>query len=171
HASWPKDEKIDHTALNDIDWTIDFITNIRSLRSEMNIPAAAKLNVCLKGANKESCCRADDFGNIICSLARLYNIEKVADNHEVTKDMVQSVFKETTILISLDGIVDFEAERARLNKELEKLDKDLEGYKRKLENPSFVDKAPPAVVEEEKRRQTEALDKKEKVLQALEKIA
>ena len=68
-------------------------------------------------------------------------------------------------------MVDFAAERERLNKELESLNKNLEGYARKLDNPSFVERAPQAVVEEEKRRQAEALENKSKVESALARIA
>lgn len=85
--------------------------------------------------------------------------------------MVQSVFKEATILLPLKGVVDFTAEKERLNKELDKLNKDLEGYARKLQNPGFVERAPAAVVEEEKRRQAEAQENKSKVEEALARIA
>ena len=90
---------------------------------------------------------------------------------EITSDMVQSVFRETSVLLPLKGVVDFAAERERLNKELESLNKNLEGYARKLDNPSFVERAPQAVVEEEKRRQAEALENKSKVESALARIA
>ena len=71
----------------------------------------------------------------------------------------------------LKGVVDFAAERERLHKELDSLNKNLEGYARKLGNPSFVERAPQAVVEEEKRRQAEALAKKAKTEEALARIA
>ena len=107
---------------------------------------------------------------LICKLARLEELEDL-ENREVTKDMVQTVSREAAILIPLKGVVDFEAERARLQKELETLNKNLEGYSRKLSNESFVAKAPAAVVAEEKRRQAEALENKAKVEEALARIA
>ena len=73
-------------------------------------------------------------------------------------------------MIPLKGVVDFAAERERLQKELAGLNKNLDGYARKLSNPAFVDKAPVAVVEEERRRQAEALDNKAKVEKALARI-
>ena len=171
HTTWPKSEKIDTEAMNDIDWAIDLISAVRSLRSEMNLPAGAKLTVYLKDANEASCRHAKSFANIICSLARLEKIECFAEGAEVSKDMVQSVFKEAVILLPLKGIVDFAAEKERLKKELDGLNKNLEGYARKLGNPSFVDRAPAAVVEEEKRRQSEALESKAKIEAALERIS
>ena len=74
-------------------------------------------------------------------------------------------------MLPLKGVVDFSAEKERLKKELDKLTKDLEGYARKLQNPNFVERAPAAVVEEEKRRQSEALENKSKVEEALARIA
>lgn len=168
NVSWPEAENIDENALNDIDWMIDLVTSIRSLRAGMNLPAGAKLSIYLKDANSQSIKKMNAFEAIICSLARLEKIE--AFSGEISKDMVQDVFKEATILLPLKGIVDFAAEKERLQKELEALNKNLEGYARKLENPSFVDRAPAAVVEEEKRRQAEALENKTKVEEALQRI-
>ncbi len=171
HASWPHDEKIDTTAMGDIDWAIDLISAVRSLRAEMNLPAGARLTVYLKDANADSCRRLADFKTIICSLARLENLDCLAPGAEISKDMVQSVFKEAVLLLPLKGVVDFAAEKERLAKEIETLNKNLEGYARKLGNPSFVERAPAAVVGEEKRRQAEALENKAKLEAALERIA
>ncbi len=171
HAPWPKAEAIDENALNDIDWAIDLISTIRSLRSSMNLPAGAKLTAFLKGANRKAEANLKTFNQIICSLARLEKLEIFADDAEVTKDMVQNVFREAVLLLPLKGVVDFSAERERLNKELDALNKNLEGYARKLGNQSFVERAPAAVVEEEKRRQAEALENKAKVEEALARIA
>jgi len=171
HAQWIKNEAIDKTALTEIDWAIDLISSIRSLRAEMNIPAAAKLIVKLKGANSQSQNSLKALENIICPLARLENIECVANDYAVTPDMVQNVFREATLLLPLKGVVDFSAERERLTKELENLNKNIEGYARKLSNASFVERAPAQVVEEQKRRQSEALANKEKIQEALARIA
>ncbi len=169
HAAWPQSENIDSAAMNDIDWTIDLISAVRSLRSEMNIPAGARLTLYLKGADAASAEHLQSFASIICSLARLEKAEIYTG--EITSDMAQGVFREAVLLLPLKGVVDFAAERERLNKELENLNKNLEGYARKLGNPSFVERAPAAVVEEEKRRQTEALENKAKVEEALQRIA
>ena len=169
HAAWPKDETIDRSAMNDIDWTIDLISAIRSLRSEMNLPASAKPVVYLKDAGSQSAEYVSRFNKIICSLARLEKLEVYTD--EVTSDMAQSVFRECTLLMPLKGVIDFAAEKERLSKELESLNKNLEGYARKLGNPNFVERAPAAVVAEEKRRQNEALENKAKVEAALQRIA
>lgn len=171
HAPWPQAEKIDTAAMEDIDWAIELIGAVRSLRAEMNLPAGAKLTVFLKDANDASCAHLKSFNNIICSLARLEKLECFAPEAEVSKDMVQAVFREAVILLPLKGVVDFAAEKERLQKEIAALDKNLEGYARKLGNPSFVERAPAVVVEEEKRRQSEALENKAKLQEALQRIA
>ena len=169
HFAWPQVKEVDIQVMSDIDWAIELISVIRSLRAEMNLPAGARLNVFLKDANLQSQQNLKEFKTIVCSLARLDNLDILQG--EITSDMVQSVFRETSVLLPLKGVVDFAAERERLNKELESLNKNLEGYARKLDNPSFVERAPQAVVEEEKRRQAEALENKSKVESALARIA
>ncbi len=168
NAQWPAKENVDENAIAHIDWVIELISAIRSLRAEMNLPAGSKLTAYLQGANEQSANNVNQFANIICAMARLEKIELY--NGDITPDMVQTVFRENTVLIPLKGIVDFAAERERLQKELAGLNKNLEGYARKLNNPAFVDKAPAAVVEEERRRQAEALENKAKVEEALQRI-
>lgn len=170
HAAWPVDENVNAADKNEIDRAIDIISAIRSLRSSMNLPAGAKLHAYVKDAVAETLTAVERQKALICKLARLEELEAL-ENREVTKDMVQTVSREAAILIPLKGVVDFEAERARLQKELETLNKNLEGYSRKLSNESFVAKAPAAVVAEEKRRQAEALENKAKVEEALARIA
>ena len=168
---WPKAESYDQEAMKEVDWSIEMISTIRSLRAEMNIPAGAKLTVYLKDANTHSERNLHTFNQIICSLARLEKLELFAEGQEISKDMVSSVFREGVILLPLKGVVDFAAEKERLNKELANLNKYLEGYARKLSNPSFVERAPAKVVEEEKRRQAEAMENKAKIEEALARIA
>ncbi len=170
HATWTIDEAVNAADKNEIDRAIDIISAIRSLRSAMNLPAGAKLHAFVKDASAETLAVVEHQKTLICKLARLEELDALG-NREVTKDMVQTVSREAAVLIPLKGVVDFEAERARLQKELETLNKNLEGYSRKLSNESFVAKAPAAVVAEEKRRQAEAQENKAKVEEALARIA
>ena len=169
HAPWPQ-VKATRPAVPAIDWAIDLISTIRSLRSEMNLPASAKLHVYLKNMSSDSAAYLQDMQTLVCSLARSEKVELFADGQEITKDMVQNVFKEGVLLLPLKGVVDFAAERERLNKELENLNRNLENYARKLSNQSFVERAPANVVAEEKRRQAEAMENKTKVEEALARI-
>lgn len=170
HAAWPTDETVNNADKNEIDRAIDIISAIRSLRASMNLPAGAKLHAFVKDAAAETLSVVERQKALICKLARLEELDALG-NREITKDMVQTVSREAAILIPLKGVVDFEAEKARLQKELETLNKNLDGYNRKLSNESFVAKAPAAVVAEEKRRQAEAQENKAKVEEALARIA
>ena len=167
--NWPKNETVDNHTKEAVDWVIDSVSAIRSLRAEMNLPAGAKLKAYLKDTSVNVETYISEFSDIICSLARLDSIEIL--NGDITSDMVQTVCQGTVILLPLKGIVDFTAERERLQKELAQLDKNLAGYAAKLSNTSFVERAPAKVVEEEKRRQAEALENKVKVEAALSRIA
>lgn len=166
---WPLNEKIDTQAISKVDWAIELISSIRSLRAEVNVPAGAKLKAYLKGADNASLQNMAEFMPIICSLARLESIG-VLDG-DISADMVQTVFREAVVLLPLKGVVDFSQEKERLNKELAQLNANLAGYAKKLSNQNFVDRAPATVVAEEKRRQAEALENKAKVEAALKRIA
>ena len=167
--SWPQNEVVDNQAKEAVDWVIEAVSAVRSLRAEMNLPAGAKLKALLKDASAEVSTYARDFAGIICSLARLESIDVLHD--AVTPDMVQTVCRGAAILLPLKGVVDFVAERERLQKELAQLDKNLAGYAAKLSNAAFVERAPAKVVEEEKKRRAEALANKAKVEAALARIA
>ena len=167
--SWPQNEVVDNQAKEAVDWVIEAVSAVRSLRAEMNLPAGAKLKALLKDASTEVSAYARDFAGIICSLARLESIDVLHD--AVTPDMVQTVCRGAAILLPLKGVVDFAAERERLQKELAQLDKNLAGYAAKLSNAAFVERAPAKVVEEEKKRQADALANKAKVEAALARIA
>ena len=168
-ASWPQNETVSDADKYEIDWSVDFISAVRSLRSAMNLPAGAKLTAYVKAQDKDLA-TLNAQNTLICNLARLEKAEPLG-NLEISKDMVQTVCRDATILIPLKGVVDFAAERERLNKELDALNKNLDGYARKLGNQEFVAKAPAKVVAEEKRRQAEAMENKAKVEEALARIA
>ena len=168
-AEWPQHEVFGDEDKRVIDRAVEFISAVRSLRAAMNLPAVAKLTVYVK-ASEPDLATLDAQNNLICNLARLEKLAPLG-NTEISKDMVQTVCRDATILIPLKGVVDFVAERARLNKELETLNKNLDGYARKLGNQEFVAKAPAKVVAEEKRRQAEAMENKAKLEEALARIA
>ena len=168
-AEWPQHEVFGEEDKRVIDRAVEFISAVRSLRAAMNLPAVAKLTAYVKASDVDLATLIAQ-NNLICNLARLDKLAPLG-NMEISKDMVQTVCRDTTILIPLKGVVDFAAERERLNKELETLNKNLDGYARKLNNKEFVSKAPEKVVAEEKRRQAEALENKAKVEEALARIA
>ena len=167
--NWIRDEKVDLQAEKAVDWVIEVVSKIRSLRVEMNLPAGAKLKAYLQGAGSIAKHCLEDMGNVVCSLAKLEFLQ-ISEEAE-SKNMAQVVTSDGVVLLSLQGVIDFAAERERLQKELAQIEKNLQGYAAKLSNPAFVDKAPEKVVAEERRRQDEALAKKQKIMDAIKKLA
>jgi valyl-tRNA synthetase len=166
--AWPSHDGLDDEAAEaEIGWVIDLITAIRSLRVEMNIPAATPLPLVLINASVQTALRARHWSEFVQRLARLSGIS-FAD--AVPKGALQLVVRGDVAALPLAGIIDLAAERARLNKELAKCDADIARVDAKLSNPNFVARAPEEVVEEEKEKREEALARKAKILEALQRL-
>jgi valyl-tRNA synthetase len=167
-ASWPDYRGLgDAQADAEMDWVIRFISEVRSVRAEMNVPAGAKIACVMVSANSETRRRADGWENEIMRLARLSSI---SFEDEVPKASAQIVLEEATVALPLEGVIDFAAEKARLAKELEKIAKDMAAIDGRLGNPGFVAKAPPEVLEESRERKAELTARKAKVNEALARL-
>lgn len=166
--SWPKEEADNEQDSAAVDWVIEVVSKIRSLRAEMNLPAGAKIKAYYKDVSADMANNTTDMKGIVCALARL---EEFADLHDgISSSMAQIALSDGVVLLELEGVMDFAAELERLKKNLAQLEKNLQGYAAKLSNPAFVEKAPQKVVEEEKKRQAEALAAKAKVEAAIAQI-
>ncbi len=133
----------------------------------MNVPAGAKIPLILKDASAESRARADAHGALVMRLARLTGIE-TAD--AVPDGSVQDVVGEATIVLPLADVVDLEQEGARLQREIDKIAGEIAKLDKKLANESFVAKAPPEVVEEQRERKAEAEQAQAKLAEALSRL-
>jgi valyl-tRNA synthetase len=153
----------------EIDWLIRLVTAIRTVRAEMNVPPAAKLDARLRGAAPTTRARLDAHRDIVLRLARLASID-VAESVD-TKGSVQIVLDEATIILPMTGIVDVAQERQRLTREVDRIAADIGKIERKLANRSFVDKAPPEVVDEQRDRLGEAQAVHARLNAALERLA
>jgi valyl-tRNA synthetase len=157
----------DTNADAEMQWVINLISEIRSVRSEMNVNAGAKIPCVLVGAGPESRRRAGAWETEIKRLARLENIT-FADT--VPKSSAQIVLDETTIALPLEGVIDFESEKKRLAKELEKIAKDMAVIDGRMSNQAFVAKAPPEVLEESRERKAELEGMRSKMGEALKRL-
>ncbi len=167
-TSWPAYKGLgDAKADAEMEWVIRFISEVRSVRAEMNVPAGAKIACVLVSANSETRRRADAWENEIMRLARLSSI---SFEDQVPKASAQIVLDEATVALPLEGVIDFTAEKARLAKELEKIAKDMAAIDGRLNNPGFVAKAPPEVLEESRDRKSELAARKAKVDEALARL-
>ncbi|WP_020401114.1 valine--tRNA ligase [Kordiimonas gwangyangensis] len=146
HAAWPTVAETADAAGEDVNWLIRFITEIRSTRSEMNVPAGAKATALVVGASDATKARLGEFQDMICRLARLEKAEAVASAE--SKGAAQLVVDEATVYLPLADLMDLDAEKARLEKALEKVSKEAGALKGRLGNEAFVAKAPEHVVAE-----------------------
>ncbi|MFT5543498.1 MAG: valyl-tRNA synthetase [Glaciecola sp.] len=141
--------KHDQAAIDDIEWVKSFIVGIRNIRGEMDIPPSKPLPVLLKNVSATDQGRLDKIGGYLAKLAKLESVTHLAGGEKAPASATALV-GEMEILIPMAGLIDKEAELARLNKAAEKIEKDAQRTKGKLSNESFVSKAPEAVIEKER---------------------
>ncbi|CAO3445691.1 Valyl-tRNA synthetase (EC 6.1.1.9) [Azospirillum argentinense] len=170
-ARWPEHgaELVDPAARDEMDWVVRAISSVRSMRSEMNVPPAAQIELKLKDAGPESLKRLDTHRDLILRMGRLASVEPLSG--PVPKSAVQAVLDEATLILPLEGIVDLDKERARLTKEIEKLSGEIKKIDAKLSNEQFVAKAPEEVIEEQRDRRDTAEQARDKLQKALEMLA
>ena len=166
--AWPAHDGLDdEVAEAEIGWVIDLITAIRSVRVEMNIPAATMLPLVLADASPQTAIRARHWSEFIQRLARIADIT-FAD--APPRGAVQLVVRGDVAALPLKGVIDLDAERARLAKDMAKADADIARVDAKLNNPNFASRAPEEVVEEEKEKREEAQARKAKIAEALQRL-
>ncbi len=157
----------DPAAEAEIGWVIDLVTQIRSVRAEMNIAPATLTALVLAGASAETKERAPRWTDVIKRLARLSDIS-FADR--APDGAVQILVRGEVAALPLKGVIDLAAERTRLDKEIGKADADIKRAESKLANEKFVANAAEEVVEEEREKREAALGRKAKLLEALERL-
>jgi valyl-tRNA synthetase len=160
-AEWPDLEGCENPAAEaEIGFIVELVSEIRSVRAEMNVPPAAQLPLVLVGASPETHARAKNWDETLKRLARLSEISFAP---EAPEKSVQMIVRKTLAALPLHGIVDLEAEKSRLAKEIAKLTGDAGKIEAKLNNADFVARAPEEVVEENRERLAEAFSRVEKL--------
>ena len=145
------DGGMDSAANADIEWLKGVIVGVRNIRGEMNIPPGKELTVLLGNGDERDRKRLEQNAPFLRKLARLADI-KWLEAGEQAPVAATALVGELEILVPMAGLIDRDAELARLAREIDKLEKDLSRIRGKLENPSFVDKAPAAVVAKEREK-------------------
>lgn len=146
------DIETNQTAFEEIEWLKNIIAAIRNIRGEMNISPAKKIPLLLDKGIDHDRARVQKHQQKLMTLAKLESIDWLQSEAPAA---ATALVEDLELLIPMADLIDTDAELERLTKELAKLEKDLLKAQTKLNNPSFVDKAPPAVVEQEKTRITE----------------
>jgi valyl-tRNA synthetase len=167
HAAWPAPEFEDAEAAGDINWLVDLVSGIRSVRSEMNVPAAAIAPLVVVEANDTTRERLVRHETAIRRLARVGNIT-LADT--APKGSAQLVLGEATICLPLGDLVDLKAEEARLKKEVAKVTEEIARIAKKLSNEKFVANAREDVVAAEREKLAEFEETQARLATALERV-
>ncbi|MDJ0614974.1 MAG: class I tRNA ligase family protein, partial [Rhizobiaceae bacterium] len=168
HSAWPSTGVKDEDAAAEINWLVDVVTQIRSVRAEMNIKPSAHLKLVIAEAGEGTKARVETQRGALSTLARLDDIS-FAD--AAPKNSAQLVVGEATYCLPLEGVIDFAEERARLEKELKKLDSEIKRLEGKLGNQKFVSNAPEAVVAEEREKLADYQSQREKIASAFERVS
>jgi valyl-tRNA synthetase len=166
-ASWPEPRGLENAEADaEIGWLNKLISEVRSVRSAMNVPTATKVPLILAGANDQTRARVAVHAETIKRLARLDSL----DFGRPQPGAVQIVLEEATLALPLAGIIDIGAESQRLKREIDKVGSEIKQLDAMLANEKFVSRAPEHVVEEQRERKTEAEATAAKLEQALKRL-
>ncbi|MBT6205500.1 MAG: valine--tRNA ligase, partial [Rhodospirillaceae bacterium] len=168
-AGWPQygDEAIDGEASAEMDWIVRLISLIRTIRSEVNVPAAAKITALLRDCNQQEQGRLARHRDLVLRLARL---DTIGFSEETPKGSAQAVLDNATLILPLEGVIDIAAEVARLNKEIAKAGGEMKGFEKKLSNEKFLANAPEEVIEENRERLAGHAQHRDRLLDALARL-
>ena len=155
-------------AEEEMDWVIRMVSDIRTVRAEMNVPPSAELPLTVTGASAATIARLETHKALLARLARL---SEVSVSETVPKGAVQVVVDEATVALPIGDVIDVAQEVARLEKEIGKVDGEIGKIEKKLANESFTAKAPPAVVEEQRARAEDYRQSRTKLSEALDRLA
>jgi valyl-tRNA synthetase len=165
-ARWPSPGMADPAADEEINWLVELVGAIRSVRSEMNVPNAARMPLVLvDGADASE--RLDHHALAIERLAKIEGIERA---ERAPRGSAQVIAGGATFALPLAGIIDFAAEEARLTKEIARIEGEIGRIDRKLENENFVARAPEEVVEAEREKRAAYAANGERLTAALKRV-
>ncbi|MCU7555413.1 valine--tRNA ligase [Alteromonas sp. ASW11-19] len=160
---------LDEKVLNDIEWVKKFIVGIRNIRGEMDISPNKPLNALLKNVSDEDSHRLDAAKGFLDKLSKLESVT-VLQADEKAPPSATALVGEMEILIPMAGLIDKDAELARLTKAIDKVQKDLSRTEGKLANEKFVSNAPDAVIEKERAKLEDGRKQMEKLNEQVETI-
>ncbi len=159
---------VDTDASQEMEWVVQAISTIRALRAELNVPPAARVPLLIKDAERIAVQRIERHRASI--LSALPGSAKFAVVESAPPGGVQAVVDGMTLILGLGEVVDLPKEKERLGKEIGKLDAELAKIAAKLANASFLAKAKPEVVEEQRGRQMETTRDRDRLRAAFERL-
>jgi len=162
------ESRIDTEAEGDIEWLKGVIVGVRNIRGEMNISPAKPIPLILRNGNDEDQRRLTQNETFLKSLAKIESISWLGD--EEAPLAATQLVGDLEVLVPMAGLIDKDAEIARLGKEVDKISKELQRLQGKLSNEKFISKAPADVVEKEKAKLSDAQASFDRLHEQLEKI-
>ena len=129
------------------EWLKDFVSSVRQIRSEMNIPPKQSISIIIQDASSSDHEKLDTLGSFIRNLGSVESITHKESSDDLPKSAI-ALLGEMKVFIPLAGLVDIEEEKSRLEKKLSKLNKELESVENRLSNDAFIEKAPIEVVDD-----------------------
>jgi valyl-tRNA synthetase len=169
--AWPEIEEnlISEKATLDMEFVKSVIGNIRTIRSEMNVPPAKKAEIKIKTPDSLKKKLILENQGYLQQLARISGIEFV-DMDKTFINTAMAVVGNTEIFLPLEGLIDVEKEKQRLTKEVQRLENQIVGLNKKLNNSQFLNKAPQNVVNQEKEKLTNFKNKLDKIYNNLKQL-
>lgn len=168
-SEWPELAGLeDPEAQAELDWLVSLISGIRSVRQEMNVPAGAKVKLLVVGAGETTGIRVEANLSALTRLARLESVDYTSD---VPRDSAQLILGEATFVLPLAGVIDLDAERGRLKKDIAKETVEIDKIDKKLSNEQFLAKAAEEVIDEQRSRRAEAEDRRARLTEALSRLS
>ena len=148
-SSFPSsnDWSVDEAGARKSEWLKDFVSSVRQIRSEMNIPPKQSISIIIQDASSSDHEKLDTLGSFIRNLGSVESITHKESSDDLPKSAI-ALLGEMKVLIPLAGLVDIEEEKSRLEKKLSKLNKELESVENRLSNDAFIKKAPIEVVDD-----------------------
>ena len=166
-SPWPKTINPKDSNENSIDLSIQLISAVRSIRVEKNIPSKSRPCIILKNVNLEKKRIINENKNLIINLAKLSEIEFSSDEEVINEKFIVTTFDNITLMLPLEGLIDFDGERNRLNKELTDINNEIDIINKRLSNPMYIEKAPSNVVNEVRNKQSIFKQRKVEIEKAL----
>ncbi|RLP23373.1 valine--tRNA ligase [Mesorhizobium sp. YM1C-6-2] len=167
HAAWPQPDFEDAGSAAEINWLIDLVSGVRSVRSEMNVPPAAIAPLVLLGANDET---KERLARHEAAIRRLARVGEISHAEAAPAASAQFVVGEATACLPLGALIDVEAEAARLQKEIAKVTEEIARLHKKLSNEKFVANAREDVVAAEREKLDEYREAQAKLDTALSRV-
>jgi valyl-tRNA synthetase len=167
-AEWPNPQaQVDPYAKAELDWLVRLVSEVRSARTELNVPPSAKLNLFADEVSDETAGRLDRNHAVITRFARLGSIQL---SSFPGKGAAQVVVDEATFALPLEGVIDLNSERERLAKGAAAAEKERDSLAARLANPNFAERAKPEAVEKARADHAAKSAEAERLRAALERL-